>query len=378
MAGAVGAATGIVSTTANIIQSGQQRKAAKRQAEVQQYAQEVQYMQEKAAIEQQKRYAQLTRDVEAVQLAAQDTQQRNALNEQALQNQLEESQLGYQVAQKQLQDKAALSTAKSALDLAEYQQGELYRNRLGQAEARQSDAANQISQATGELAKYLQENDMNRAAAWILANAGGQQDSLTSNLMQDPGAALRAQTTNESALEGAQTQRDLEVASAAIQRQLGLGDVAMERLGAQTQYDVNSLMTSAQQDLLGTGARKNRLAEGIANSTLDGGIKLRDQQRGIDAAFSDMGYQAQVNNAGIRNAGILSSLQAQQQANKGSLFTSLANIASIAGAGYNAYQMMKPLNQPVQRVYQSPVVGAPQQQQDTRYNYNFDGGNIYG
>jgi hypothetical protein len=140
---------------------------------------------------------------------------------------------------------------------------------------------------------------------------------------------------------------------AATLKDAGMYDVLMERMGAQSQFDVNASTLNAQRDLLTTGKQKNKIGEDLASKTLSGGIALRDTQRNIDTKFGDMGFSAQGDNAGIRNAGIMSSLQAQQAASSGSLFTTLANTAALAGSLYNGYQQIAPT-----KSYSSPVRGA--------------------
>ena len=387
MAGAVGAAVGVVSTVAGMGEQSRQRNIQRKQAEVQQYAQEVQYTQEKMAIKQQQEFANQTRQLEDMQLAAQDLQLNNSLTEQALQARLEESQLGYQVELKQLQDESALQTANQALDLATYQQGELQRQRIGAADSRQSELSGQVSQAQTEVAKLLSEGKQSQAAALLMNASQGQQDSMTSDLQTDRRGevsnTLRALMEQGGLTDEAVRQALYEKDVAATLKDAGLLDIMLERVGAQSQYDVNTSMSNAQKDLLTTGKRKNVIGEDLARKTLDGGISLRDQQREIDKRFGDMGFSAQGDNAGIRNAGIMSSLQAQQASSKGSLFTTLANAAAIGGSLYNAYEQVRP----VQR-YSSPVRGQQQtslptanstQKLGPRNQYITDvTGNIYG
>ena len=357
MAGAVGAAVGIVSTVAGMGEQGRQRRIQQQQAQVQQYAQEVQYEQEKMNIRQQQEYSRQTRELEDMQLKAQDMQMSNALYEQALQAQAEETQLGYQLQLKGLQDQGALQAAEQALQLAEYQQNELFRSKSAQASERQSQQVNAVSQQSNEVAKLLSEGKQAQAAALLMNASQGQQNSLSSDIgtsrNQEVAATLRTLMEQGNLTDEALRQAVYEKDVAATLRDAGLLDVTLERLGAQTQYDVNNIMNKAQGDLLETGKKKNRIGETLARSTLEGGTKLRDQQRAIDARFSDMGFNAQGDNAGIRNAGILSSLQAQQASASGSLFTTLANVAALGGSLYNAYETMRPTQR-----YQSPVRGS--------------------
>ena len=369
MAGAVGAAVGVVSTVAGMGEQSRQRNIQRKQAEVQQYAQEVQYTQERMAIKQQQEFANQTRQLETMQLAAQDLQLNNSLTEQALQARLEETQLGYQVGLKQLQDESALQTANQALDLATYQQGELERQRVGAADTRQSELSGQVTQAQSEVAKLLSEGKQSQAAALLMNASQGQQDSLSSELQTDRRGevanTLRALMEQGGLTDESVRQALYEKDVASTLKEAGLLDIMLERVGAKSQYDVNTSMTNAQRDLLTTGKRKNVIGEDLAKKTLDGGIALRDQQRNIDAKFSDMGFSAQGDNAGIRNAGIMSSLQAQRASSSGSLFTTLANVAAVGGSLYNAYNQMRPTQQ-----YSSPVRGGQQQQSS--------GGNQYG
>lgn len=356
MAGAVGAAVGVVSTVAGMGEQSRQRNIQRKQAQVQQYAQEVSYEQEKMAIKHQKEYAAQTRELERMQLASQDLQMGNALTEQALQARTEEAQLKLQVGLKELQDQSALQTANQALDLATYQQGELERQRIGAADSRQSEVVGQVGAQQAEIAKYLSEGKNAQAAALLMNATQGQQDSVTSDIQTDRrgeiAGTLRTLMEQGTLTDEAVRQALYEKDVAATLKDAGLYDIMLERIGAQSQFDVNRSMTSAQKDLIGTGERKNRIGEDLARNTLAGGIQLRDQQRGIDAAFSDMGYQSQTDNAGIRNAGLMSSLQAQQASSSGSLFTTLANTAALGGSLYNAYNMMRPTQQ-----YSSPVRG---------------------
>lgn len=356
MAGAVGAAVGVVSTVAGMGEQSRQRNIQRQQAQVQQYAQEVQYEQEKQAIKHQREFANQTRQLEDIQLAAQDKQMSNALTEQALQARTEEAQLGYQLELKGVQDESALRAANQALDLAEYQQGELYRQRTAQGLSRQSETAGQLNNQSAELQRYLTEGNSQQAAALLMNATQGQSDSkssqITTDRKQEIANGLRTLMEQGTLTQEAVRQALYEEDIAATLEDAGLLDIALERIGAQTQFDVNKSMNSAQKDLLQTGKRKNAIGENLAQSTLAGGMLVRDTQRNIDKAFGDMGYTSQVDNAGIRNAGLMSSLQAQQASNSGSLFTTLANTAALGGSLYNAYQQMQPVTS-----YSSPVRG---------------------
>jgi hypothetical protein len=356
MAGAVGAAVGVVSTVAGMGEQSRQRNIQRQQAQVQQYAQEVQYEQEKQAIKHQREFANQTRQLEDIQLAAQDKQMSNALTEQALQARTEEAQLGYQLELKGVQDESALRAANQALDLAEYQQGELYRQRTAQGLSRQSETAGQLNNQSAELQRYLTEGNSQQAAALLMNASMGQSDSkssqITTDRKQEIANGLRTLMEQGTLTQEAVRQALYEEDIAATLEDAGLLDIALERIGAQTQFDVNKSMNSAQKDLLQTGKRKNAIGENLAQSTLAGGMLVRDTQRNIDKAFGDMGYTSQVDNAGIRNAGLMSSLQAQQASNSGSLFTTLANTAALGGSLYNAYQQMQPVTS-----YSSPVRG---------------------
>lgn len=374
MAGAVGAAVGIVSTVAGMGEQGRQRKIQQQQAQVQQYAQEVQYEQEKMNIRQQQAYAAQTRELEGMQLKAQDIQMTNALYEQAMQAQQEEQQLGYQLELKKLQDTAALDSANQALNLAEFQQQELNRNKQAQALGRQSEQVNAVTGQSAELSKLLSEGKQAQAAALLMNATQGQQNSLssevTTNRNQEVAGTLRTLMEQGNLTDEALRQAVYEKDIAAVLRDAGMLDIVQERLGAQTQFKVDDAMNRAQSDLLQTGKQKNRIGEQLASDTLKGGIALRDQQRDIDAKFSDMGFSAQGDNAGIRNAGILSSIQAQQASSRGSLFTTLANVAALGGSLYNAYETMRPVQQ-----YRSPGVGG---QPVNSYKPGKYAGNQYG
>jgi len=378
MAGAVGAAVGVVSTVAGMGEQSRQRNIQRKTAEVQQYAQEVQYEQEKMAIKHQKEFAAQTRQLEQMQLAAQDMQAGNALTEQALQARLEEAQLTQQIGLKEVQDQSALSTAKQALDLAKFQQEEIARQRVGAADARQQETVGQVSAQQNEIAKLLSEGKQAQAAAMLMNATQGQQDSRTSELQTDRrgeiAGTLRALMEQGGLTEEAVTQALYEKDVAQTLKEAGLYDIALEGIGAQSQYDVNKLTTDTQRDLITTGKRKNIIGEELARRTLDGGIGLRDQQRVIDAKFGDMGYNAQTDNAGIRNAGIMSSLQAQQESSRGSLFTTLANVAAVGGSLYNAYNQMRPVNS-----YSSPVRTGNSSSRPAKSQVITDvTGNIYG
>jgi hypothetical protein len=357
MAGAVGAAVGVVSTVAGMGEQGRQRSIAKKTAEVQQYAQEVQYTQELMAIKQQKEYARQTRQLEDSQLRAQDLQMSNALQEQVLQARGEENNLAHQVEMKTVSDLQQLSAANSQLDNAQYQLGEQQRGRNAQADSRQSEQVGQIDQTSQQVAKYLSEGNQQAAAAALMNASMGQQDSKSSDLQTDRRSEvtntlrtlMQQGTLTDEAVRQALYEKDV----AATLKDAGMYDVLMERMGAQSQFDVNASTLNAQRDLLTTGKQKNKIGEDLASKTLSGGIALRDTQRNIDTKFGDMGFSAQGDNAGIRNAGIMSSLQAQQAASSGSLFTTLANTAALAGSLYNGYQQIAPT-----KSYSSPVRGA--------------------
>jgi hypothetical protein len=360
MAGAVGAAVGVVSTVAGMGEQSRQRNIQRKQAEVQQYAQEVQYEQEKMAIKHQKEFAAQTRALEDMQLKTQDMQMGNALNEQALEARQEEQSLTYQVGLKQVQDQSALQTASQALDLATYQQGEMQRQRNAQADSRQQEVVGQVGAQQSELAKYLADGNNAQAAAMLMNATQGQQDSVSSDIQTNRRGeianSLRTLMEQGNLTDEAVRQALYEKDVASSLKDVGLYDVMLERIGATAQYDTSNSMTSAQSDLIKSGKKKNAIGEQLARTTLAGGTALRDQQRNIDARFGDMGYSAQTDNAGIRNAGIMSSLQAQQASSRGSLFTTLANAAALGGSLYNAYNMMRPTAQ-----YSSPVRGQSSQ-----------------
>jgi hypothetical protein len=338
-------------------EQGRQRSIAKKTAEVQQYAQEVQYTQELMAIKQQKEYARQTRQLEDSQLRAQDLQMSNALQEQVLQARGEENNLAHQVEMKTVSDLQQLSAANSQLDNAQYQLGEQQRGRNAQADSRQSEQVGQIDQTSQQVAKYLSEGNQQAAAAALMNASMGQQDSKSSDLQTDRRSEvtntlrtlMQQGTLTDEAVRQALYEKDV----AATLKDAGMYDVLMERMGAQSQFDVNASTLNAQRDLLTTGKQKNKIGEDLASKTLSGGIALRDTQRNIDTKFGDMGFSAQGDNAGIRNAGIMSSLQAQQAASSGSLFTTLANTAALAGSLYNGYQQIAPT-----KSYSSPVRGA--------------------
>lgn len=357
MAGAVGAAVGVVSTVAGMGEQSRQRNIQRKQSEVQQYAQEVQYEQEMMTIKHQKEFAAQTRALEDMQLKSQDMQMGNALNEQALEARLEEQSLTYQVGLKQLQDQSALQSASQALDIAAYQQGEAQRQRNAAADSRQQEVVGQVATQQSEVAKYLADGNNAQAAALLMNATQGQQDSVTSDIQTNRRGEI-ANTLRTLMEQGTLTDESIRQALyekdvASTLKDVGLYDVALERIGAKSQFDTNNAMTSAQSDLITSGKKKNKLGEDLARTTLAGGIALRDQQRNIDTRFGDMGYTAQSDNAGIRNAGIMSSLQAQQASSRGSLFTTLANTAALGGSLYNAYEQVRPVAR-----YSSPVRSA--------------------
>ena len=354
MAGAVGAAVGIVSTVAGMGEAGRQRSIARKSAQVQQYTQEVQYTQELMAIKQQKEYSRQTRLIEDSQLQAQDMQMQSALQDQILQARGEENQLSNQIEMKSVSDAQQLRAATGQLDNAQYQLGEQQRGRNAQADGRQGEQVGQVDQTSAQVAKFLSEGNQQAAAAALMNASMGQQESKSSDLQTDRreevSATLRTLMQQGNLTDDAVRQALYEKDVAATLKEAGMYDILMERVGAQTQNDMNTIAGGAQRDLLASGKKKNKLGEDLAGATLRGGIAMRDSQRNIDKQFGDMGFTAQGDNAGIRNAGIMSSLQAQQAASSGSLFTTLANTAAFAGSLYNGYQQMAPTKQ-----YSSPV-----------------------
>ena len=357
MAGAVGAAVGVVSTVAGMGEASRQRSIAKKSAQVQQYTQEVQYTQELMAIKQQKEYARQTRLIEDSQLQAQDMQMKSALQDQILQARGEENQLSNQLDMKSVSDAQQLRAATGQLDNAQYQLGEQQRGRNAQADSRQGEQLGQVDQTSAQVSKYLAEGNQQAAAAALMNSSMGQQESKSSDLQTDRrmevSNTLRTLMQQGSLTDDAVRQALYEKDVAATLKEAGMYDILMERVGAQSQYDVNTIAGGAQRDLLASGKKKNKLGEDLAGATLRGGIAMRDSQRNIDKQFGDMGFNAQGDNAGIRNAGIMSSLQAQQAASSGSLFTTLANTAALAGSLYNGYQQIAPV-----KSYTSPVRGA--------------------
>jgi hypothetical protein len=356
MAGAVGAAVGVVSTVSGMGEQSRQRNIQRKQAEVQQYTQEVQYEQEKMSIKHQKEFTAQTRALEDMQLKSQDLQMGNALNEQALAARQEEQSLTYQVGLKQIQDQSALQSASQALDIAAYQQGEAQRQRNAAADSRQQEVVGQVGAQQSEVVKYLADGNNAQAAALLMQATQGQQDSVTSDIQTNRRGEI-ANTLRTLMEQGTLTDESIKQALyekdvASTLKDVGLYDVALERIGAKAQFDTSNSTTSAQSDLIASGKKKNKLGEDLARTTLAGGTALRDQQRNIDARFGDMGYAAQSDNAGIRNAGIMSSLQAQQASSRGSLFTTLANAAALGGSLYNAYEQVRPTAR-----YSSPVRG---------------------
>jgi hypothetical protein len=354
MAGAVGAGVGVVSTIAGMGEQSRQRNIASQQARVQQYTQEVQYEQEKMSIKQQKEYAAQSRKIEDIQLYAQDMQNRNALNDQMLAADQEQKSLEYQVAMKELQDRGALDGAKQQEVIARYGLGEQERQRIAQADSRQQETVGQLSQQQQQVAKFLSEGKQSQAAALLMNATQGQQDSVTSD-NQTMGTKEIADTLRALSESGGLTEESIrqalsEKSVAEALKQAGLYDVALQSIGGQAQFDVNQSTTATQRALLATGKRKQDIGSQLATNTLEGGVTMRDQQRNIDKQFSNMGYQSQVDNAGVRNAAAMTAVQAQQAASKGSLFTTLANTAAIGGSLFNAYQQVKPVPR-----YSSPV-----------------------
>ena len=369
MAGAVGAAVGVVSTVAGMGEAGRQRSIAKKTAQVQQYTQEVQYTQELMAIKQQKEYARQTRLIEDSQLQAQDMQMNSALQDQILQARGEENNLAHQVDMKAVSDAQQLGAANQQLDNAQYQLGEQQRGRNAQADGRQAEQLGQVDSTTAQVSKYLSEGNQQAAAAALMNASMGQQDSKSSDLQTDRRGevtnTLRTLMQQGSLTDDAVRQALYEKDVASTLKDAGMYDILMERMGAKSQFDVNASTLGAQRDLLTSGKKKNKIGEDLAASTLSGGKALRDSQRNIDAKFNEMGYSAQGDNAGIRNAGIMSSLQAQQAASSGSLFTTLANTASLAGSLYNGYQQIAPVKQyssPVRSVTPTSSTGTPMSQ----------------
>lgn len=361
MAGAVGAAVGVVSTVAGMGESSRQRNIQRQQAAATQYAQEVQYQQEKYAIENQRAFNQQQYDLESMANKATDAQTRMQLADAQWGAMNEEMQLKYQVDLKQLTNKGEREAALQQTKVAEYMNNEQYAQRINASAQRQMESMGQVSQQEQQIAKFLSEGNAQQAAALMMQAQGGQMDSRTSDIansrVREVANTLTALNNTGNLTEEALRQAVYEEDIANALREAGNYDVVLQRLGINTQADVNDRMVGLQQDLLTSGAKKNRLGERIASDTFDGSVNIRDTQRGIDKTFSDMGYQSQLSNAGIRSGAASIATQAQQQAASGSLFTSLANAAALGGSLYNAYNMMTPARQ-----YQSPVM-QPQQQQ---------------
>lgn len=361
MAGAVGAAVGVVSTVAGMGESSRQRNIQRQQAAATQYAQEVQYQQEKYAIENQRAFNQQQYDLESMANQATDAQTRMQLADAQWGAMNEEMQLKYQVDLKQLTNQGERQAALQQTNVAEYMNNEQYAQRINASAQRQMESMGQVSQQEQQIAKFLSEGNAQQAAALMMQAQGGQMDSRTSDIansrVKEVANALTALNNTGNLTEEALKQAVYEEDIANALRDAGNYDVILQRLGINTQADVNDRMVGLQQDLLTSGAKKNRLGERIASNTFDGSVNIRDTQRGIDKTFSDMGYQSQLSNAGIRSGAASIATQAQQQAASGSLFTTLANAASLGGSLYNAYNMMTPARQ-----YQSPVM-QPQQQQ---------------
>lgn len=376
MAGAVGAAVGVVSTVAGMGESSRQRNIQRQQAAATQYAQEVQYEQEKNAIANQRAYNQQQYDLESMANKALDSQTRMQLADAQWGSMNEEMQLKYQIDLKQQTNKGERAAALQQTDVAEYMLNEQQAQRSNAASQRQIDTMGQVSQQEQQIAKFLSEGNAQQAAALMMQAQGGQMDSRTSDIansrVKEVANSLTALNSTGNLTEEALTQALYEEDIANALKEAGNYDLILQRLGINTQADVNDRMVGLQQDLLTSGAQKNRLGERIAANTFEGSVNVRDTQRGIDKQFSDMGYQSQLSNAGIRSGAASIATQAQQQAASGSLFTSLANAASLGGSLYNAYNMMQPAKQ-----YQSPVQQVPTRQR-TQGVITDVPGNIYG
>lgn len=376
MAGAVGAAVGVVSTVAGMGESSRQRNIQRQQAAATQYAQEVQYAQEKNAIANQRAYNQQQYDLESMANKALDSQTRMQLSDAQWGSLNEEMQLKYQIDLKQQTNKGERDAALQQVNTAEYMLNEQQAQRSNAAAQRQIETTGQASQQEQQIAKFLSEGNAQQAAALMMQAQGGQMDSQSSDIansrVKEVANTLNALNSSGNLTEEALTQAVYEEDIANALKEAGNYDLILQRLGINTQSGVNDRMIGLQQDLLTSGAQKNRLGERIASNTFEGSVNVRDTQRGIDKKFSDMGYQSQLSNAGIRSGAAGIATQAQQQAASGSLFTTLANAASLGGSLYNAYNMMQPAKQ-----YQSPLQQVPTRQR-TQGVITDVPGNIYG
>ena len=380
MAGAVGAAVGVVSTVSGMMESGRQKGIARQQAAVNQYAQEVQYEQQKLDIAQQLEFNKQQRALETVGLAAQDMQSRQFLIDQNQQSQKEAQQLQFQTDAQGLANRGALDQAKQLEQVQRYQLGEADQQRLAQSANRQSAQADQVSQQQAQLSQLIAQGRTQEAAAAIMQASGGQQDSKSSQVENDTLAntannlqmLLNSDNLTSESLKQALYEKD--VASAL--KEAGLYDIAMQSAGAQTQFDVNDTMNKLQGSLMGNAQQQTNIGQRLAKTTLDGSIGMRDQQRGIEAKFSDLGFQGQSNNASIRNAQSSAANQAAVASSSGSFFGTLANAAALGGSLFNAYQMVK-------RPGQTPKQGLSAPTSDytptpSGYFKPSNGGNNYG
>lgn len=344
MAGAVGAAVGVVSTVAGMGEQSRQRGIARQQAAVNQYAQEVQYAQQKQEIVQQIEFTRQQRNAESMALSAQDLQSRQFLVEQQQEQSNQEQQLRFQSDSQRVALDAQLAAGKQQEALGNYQNNEAYSQRLGQAASKQSAQADAVTQQQAQLSKLIAEGRNQEAAAFIMQSSSGQQDSRSSvsqnTALADTGNKLKqlmaADTLTAESLQQALYDKDIAEAL----KQAGVYDLALQSIGNQAQYDVGVQGNNLQNSLMGNAMQSNAIGNRLAKDTLEGSISLREQQRNIESKFSDLGYQNQGTNAGIRNAASSAATQAQVAASSGSFFGTLSNAAQLGGSLFNAYTMI--------------------------------------
>ena len=377
MAGGVGAAVGVVSTIAGMGEQSRQRKVVSQQAAVNKYAQEVQYEQQKNEIAQQIEFTRQQRTAENMALSAQDLQSRQFLADSTQEQTKQLQQLEYQTAAQNITNDAALAQGKQQIKVGEYQNNEAYNQRLGQAAGKQSATADQVTQQQAQLSQLIAQGRTQEAAAFMMQAGGGQQDSRSSqvenNTIADSANRLQ-QLLNSDNLTAESLQQALyDKDIAAALKQAGVYDLALQSVGNQAQFDTNKTMNDLQGSLMGNAAQSNAVGNRLAKSTLDSSIALRDQQRNVESKFSDLGYQNQSANAGIRNAASSAANQAASASSSGSFFGTLANAASLGGSLFNAYSMINRPGSTPKNGLSAPVsanntgsYGASQNMQDTR------------
>ena len=351
---AASAGIGVVSTIANISAQNKQAKAASQAAQVQKYAQEVQYETSRQNLAQQKEYAKQQQDLTGMQLQAQDNQARMALAEQSIQGTMSNAQATFANAQQLQNAQTQFNEAQSQANRQEYQVNEQARTQQSQGLEQSTQTNSSVSTQMQQLQQALSTGDRQRAAVIASQAAQGQDDSVTGGLLssdtEDLVVALRQKVE-----AGRFTEQDMQQLMYNSELSSLLQDIGLSEVDSSRQTNENALKyANTVGDLnkanLGFTEQQNALGNKMGQQALTGATAIRDQSRNIDSKFNELGFQAQNNSLSASSAAQIASSQAQSNASRPNGFLSALQIGGSlfnAAAPYVMPKWTPPGQQPV-------------------------------